>query len=150
MVVRNYKIHILWWRISSRNYHNVYGQQTSQGGDVPRAAPTYKFAWSLIRVTLWNYVSNKLHISTCRRPMDTKLGNCKVLTCYGKLPPLKPHDFFITWPIWGHVTIWKICISYFTRHLATKLGRGRVLTSGKRFSTQTFKSSPTSCLYWRH
>ena len=42
-------------------------------------------------------------------------------------------------------TIWKMYICTFTRHMATKLGR--MLTSKRRFSTQTQKSSPTSCFF---
>ena len=60
-----------------------------------------------------------------------------------RLPLLKPHDPLITWPT-GHVAILKIYISTSTRHMATKLST--VLTSRRRFSTQTFKSSPTSSL----
>ena len=60
----------------------------------------------------------------------------------------KAHDPLITWPEWCHVTTWKIYFFTFTRLMATKLGK--VLTSRRRFSTQTLKSSPTSCLldYW--
>ena len=78
--------------------------------------------------------------STCRRPMDTKLG--KVLTCREKLPPLKPQDLLIMWQQWGQAMIWKFSISTFTKLMANKLGR--MLTLGKRFSTQVLKSSPTA------
>ena len=52
--------------------------------------------------------------------MDTKLG--KVLTLSEKIPPLKPNDTSITWSTWGHLTIWKICISSFTKLMTTILG----------------------------
>ena len=61
-----------------------------------------------------------------------------------RLPLLKPHDPLITWPTWGHVAIMKIYISTSTRHMTTKLSK--VLTSRRRFSTQPFKSPPTSSL----
>ena len=72
--------------------------------------------------------------------MDTKLG--KVLTCREKLPPLKPQDLLIMWQQWGQAMIWKFSISTFTKLMANKLGR--MLTLGKRFSTQVLKSSPTA------
>ena len=55
---------------------------------------------------------------------------------------LKPHDPLLTWPTWGHVTIWKNFISAFIILVATKLFRG--LTSGRRFSKQFLKSWMTS------
>ena len=39
------------------------------------------------------------------------------------------HDPLIKWPTWGHVTVWKICISIFMRFIANKLGR--LLTLGR-------------------
>ena len=54
-------------------------------------------------------------------PVDTKLG--KVVTYCERLPPSRLHDFTIL--------------------MATKLGR--VLISGRSFSRQMLKSSPTSC-----
>ena len=65
--------------------------------------------------------------------MDTKLG--KVMTYCERLPPLKPYD-----------PLKKIYMSTFTRLMATKLGKA--LTLGRRFSTQTPKSSPTSCFFF--
>ena len=53
------------------------------------------------------------------------------------------HDHLIKWLRWGHVTVWKIYISIFMRFISNKLGR--LLTLGKIFSTQTLKSSPSSC-----
>ena len=41
------------------------------------------------------------------------------------------------WARWGHMTIWKIYISTVTKLMVSK--------PCKRFSRQTFKSSPTSC-----
>ena len=91
-------------------------------------------------VVLWSHVINEIHcMSICKRPMYTKL--CQVLTYFERLTPLKPHDPFIAWPTWGHVTIWKIYVSTLTRLMATKLGM--LLTSVRRFSTQTLKFSST-------
>ena len=58
---------------------------------------------------------------------------------------LKPHDFLNTWPMWGHMMIWKIYISTFTKFMNTKLGS--ILTSARRPSTQTLRLSPTSCIF---
>ena len=62
----------------SYNYQNTYDHQTFQGGDILRGAFTHKYAWHLNGVVLWGHVTNKIHISTCGRCMDTKLG--KLLT----------------------------------------------------------------------
>ena len=51
----------------------------------------------------------------------------------------------IKWPIRGHVTVWKIYVSTFVMFTINKLGRLQIL--GTIFSTQTLKSSLTSCLY---
>ena len=56
------------------------------------------------------------------------------------------HDPLIKWPIWGHMNVWKIYISIFMRFISNKLGR--LLTLGRIFITQTFKSSPNSCYDW--
>ena len=47
-----------------------------------------------------------------------KLG--KALTYPDRFPPLKPHNPLTTWPLWGHLTIWKIYISTFTKLMATE------------------------------
>ena len=115
-------------------YHNACGHQTCHVGDIPWGGPTHRFAW--------RHFHMKIHLHTSRRPMETELG--MVLTYRERLSLLKPHNPLIRWPVWGHDTIWVIYIFTFTRLKATK--RGRVLTSGRRFSTQTLRSSPTSCL----
>ena len=66
--------------------------------------------------------------SICRISMDSKLG--KVLTYHEKLPPLKPQDPLIMWPTWGHVIVWKIKISTFTRLMTTEIGRLLTLGAG--------------------
>ena len=60
------------------NYQNAYGRQTFQSRDLLPGAFTNKYAWHLNGVVLWGHVTNKIHISTCGRCMDTKLG--KLLT----------------------------------------------------------------------
>ena len=114
----------------SLNYQNTYGHQTCQGRDKPRGAPTHIFVWHFNGVVFWGHVTNKIHIITYRRTVDTKLR--KVLTYCEKLPPLKLNGLLI-WPTWGYITIWKINTSTLTRAMATKLGR---VLSSKRFSTQ--------------
>ena len=56
------------------NYQNVYDYQTFQDGDMLQRAAAY-----LNGVVLWGHVTNKMHISTCRKCVGTiTLG--KVLT----------------------------------------------------------------------
>ena len=38
-------------------YHNTYGYQTWQPGDIPWKTPTLKGAWSLNHVVLWGHVT---------------------------------------------------------------------------------------------
>ena len=76
-----------------------------------------------------------------QRPMDIKLS--KMLTYSKMLPPVKPHDFLVTWLTIDHVTVWKILTSIFIRLMITKLDR--VLTSSRSFSMQTFVLPQTSC-----
>ena len=38
-------------------YHNAYGHQTRQSGDIPWRAPTQKETWSFIHVVLWGHVT---------------------------------------------------------------------------------------------
>lgn len=61
-----------------------------QGGDITQKPPTIKLAWPLNHFILCGHVTHSMHhISTCRRPMDTKLN--QVLNCHDKVPPLKLH-----------------------------------------------------------
>ena len=75
VAVRIYKIYVLdeAFFLSSQSEY-----QTFQGGDMLQGALTHTYARHVNGVVLWGYVTNKIHISTCRRCMDTKLG--KVLT----------------------------------------------------------------------
>ena len=51
----------------------------------------------------------------------------------------------IKWPYLDYVTVWTFYISAFSRLMATNLGR--MLTTGRRFSMQTLKSSLT-CVFF--
>ena len=55
-------------------YQNAYDYQTVQGGDMLRGALTHRYAWHLNGVVFLGHETNKIHISTCRRFIDTKLG----------------------------------------------------------------------------
>ena len=77
-------------------------------------------------------------ISPLATSFDTRLG--RIATHCERLPLLKPHDRLITWATWGEISVWKIYISTFTILMATNLSR--VLTSGRRFSTQTLRFLP--------
>ena len=67
--------------------------------DILQGAPTHKFNWLLIEMIVWDHVTNSIHISTWRKPMNTKQG--KVLT-YSEVPSLKAHDPLIAWPTYSH------------------------------------------------
>ena len=70
--------------------------------------------------------------------MDTRTG--KVLSYRERLPFLKPHDLLTMWPTWGHESTRNFFISIIKSLMGSK--PGRLLTGGRRFSTQTLKSSP--------
>ena len=56
-------------------YHNAYGHNTYQGDDIPQGTSINKFSWTLNGIVMWGHIKNLTHyISTCRRPMETKLG----------------------------------------------------------------------------
>ena len=76
--------------------------------------------------------------------MDTDIS--KVLIYRERIPPLKLPNLLTISPTWGHVKILKIYIFTYTRRMVIKLVR--VLTSGRRFSTQMRKSSPASCFFF--
>ena len=46
----------------------------SMSCDLLQGALTHKYAQHINGVVLWGHATNKIHISTCRRCMDTKLG----------------------------------------------------------------------------
>ena len=56
------------------NYQNVYDHRTFQDGDMLQRA-----AWHLNGVVSWGNVTNKIHIPTCGRCIDTTTLS-KVLT----------------------------------------------------------------------
>ena len=62
----------------SSYYQNTYAHETFQGDDMLWGAFTHEYAWYLNRVVLWGHVTNKIHISTYRRHIETTLS--KVLT----------------------------------------------------------------------
>ena len=66
------------WSIFPLNYQNAYGHQTFKRGDMLRGALTHNNAWHLNGVVLLGHVTNKIHISTCIRYINTTIG--KVLT----------------------------------------------------------------------
>ena len=66
------------WRIFPFKYQSAYGHQTFQGGEMLRGALTHKYAWHLNGVVLLGHVTNKIHISTCIKHINTTIG--KVLT----------------------------------------------------------------------
>ena len=76
--------------------------------------------------------------------MDTKLG--KDLTYSDRLPFLKPHDLLITWPTLELCINLKKYISTITRRMTSN--PRWVLTHGRKFTTQMFKSSSTSCNFF--
>ena len=81
-----------------------------------KGAPTHKFAWSLIEMVFTRlpdklntiYPFLKTHGHQSRQGADLLW---------------KLYDSLIMWPTWGHVPIWEICISTFTRLKVIKLCR---------------------------
>ena len=56
------------------NYQKAYDYQTFEGGDMLQGALTHIYALHLNGVILWSHVTNKIHISTYRRRIETTLG----------------------------------------------------------------------------
>ena len=78
--------------------------------------------------------------------LATKLD--RVITYYGRLSLITPHDTSITWTC---EVMWQIkyfISPLFTRRIAANLDT--VLTSGRKFSKQTLKPSPISCYNYIH
>ena len=106
------------------HYHNVYGHQTWQGGDLPWGALTHKATWPLgNNVVLQNHVMNwKQNISTARVPMATKLG--RMVTYLGGIVSIKSRVSQVTWScgiMW--LTNENYYISTTTMPRVTKFGR---------------------------
>ena len=82
MVVHIYKIRVFdeafFLSMITKLFVMVYDHQTFQDGDMLQGALTHIYAYHLNGVTLWGHVTNKTHIFTCRRCIDTTLG--KALT----------------------------------------------------------------------
>ena len=77
------------------------------------------YAWHLNQVVLWGHMKNKIHISTCRRRIDTIPGK----VCANLVQEARKHNLFTKRPTWGHMTVWKIHISAFTKIMSNKLCR---------------------------
>ena len=107
----------------SQDYHD---------GDVPQGAlinlRNLAIRWSC-EVT-WQIK----YASSCSRPMDTKLG----AELQWEASIFKSTWSLIKWPTWGHVAIWKVCISTITRLIASKPGR---VNLREEFGTKRLKSS---------
>ena len=74
--------HVVRWGHVTNKKHQTY-----QGGELPRGAPTEKFAWLLNEVVSWCHVTNLIYcISACRGSIGTKLD--KVLTHHERHHPL--------------------------------------------------------------
>ena len=58
--------HQTWWLsvmgfhplIQIKLLHSAYGHKTYHGGDIPREAPTYKFAWNLNEAVMRGNMTN--------------------------------------------------------------------------------------------
>ena len=132
----------MWSRDKLKIYlhsHNAYGHQTCQGDEYreelsPINLHDLSIRWSCEVASQLNLLYFHL-----QKTHDTKRG--KMLTKHERLPPLKPHDLFITWTAWGLVTNSTIHIAFVTRFVATKLRS--VLTLGRKFSTETLKCTIT-------
>lgn len=80
VAVRICKIHV-FGKIFLLSLLSEY--RTFQGGDLLQRALTHKYVWHLNEVVLRGHVISEIHISTCRKRIDTKLG--KFLTLCRRL-----------------------------------------------------------------
>lgn len=110
------KLHgpLIRWSVTNWNhcphYCNAFGHQAWQGGDIQWGFATHKITWSFNHVTYWGHRKNYTrYISTCTRPMGSKLGN--LVTYHERLLPINSNDSLITWPTC--VTNWKKIYLYF-------------------------------------
>ena len=109
------------------HYHNAYGQQTSQGGD--------------IRDEVFKNGSSKI----CgRRPLKKFYLVHSLIHCLIHIAR-SSHSWndVVTW---GHMTNWKNYISTFWRVMFTKLGK--LLTWKRRFRMQTPNSKRLHVYFW--
>ena len=73
------------------HYHNAYGHQIWQGGDLAWGAPTHKVTRTFYHAIFRNHVANENHfLSTTRVPVATKLG--RMVTHLDGLLTIKSHD----------------------------------------------------------
>ena len=75
------------------HFHNTYGHQTWQGGNLPLEDPTYLVRWSFDNVATWQI--QETYICSSAIPMATKLG--RVVACGGGTPTSKSRALLITW-----------------------------------------------------
>ena len=107
------------WRVRICNDENLWGRLQLE---------IRRKCFSLVKHSA--KTSHYHHISTCSKPMGTKLG--KVVSYCRMLPPFKSHDPWITWLATCHLTNWKKIISTCTRLVTTKLGS--VMNSWRKFT----------------
>ena len=97
-------------------FHNTYGPQNWQSGDLQWGNPTFKVTWPFDYVVRWQM--KKTYICTSAISMATKFG--RVVTCNGGTPS---SELCILLIIWSRDK-WKetyICASIIP--MATKFGR---------------------------
>ena len=85
------------------HYHNTYGHQTCQSGDLPWVALIFKITWPFHHVVLRDRVTNWNHFNyTTRVVMATKISS--MVTYLNGLLPIRSHDCFIAW---SHKIMWQ-------------------------------------------
>ena len=78
------------------HYHNAYGDQTWQEGNLPWKVPVFKFKWAFGHEVLWDHVTNwNYYISTTATSTATKI--CRTVTYLDGLLSIQSNDLLITW-----------------------------------------------------
>ena len=104
-----------------------------------RGAVNHIYDLHLNGVVLLGHLTSKIHLHLQKMYQHLNRQGAELVLEAPK------HVSLIKRPTWDHVTIWKIYISIFMRFIAKKLVR--LLTLGRVSSTQTLKSSPSSCFF---
>ena len=80
------------------HYHNNYGPQIRQHGNLPLWAPTQNFTWSFNHVAFWDDVTNhNCYNLTTTVPLATKLDRMVIYLEGLLILFIKPFNALITW-----------------------------------------------------
>ena len=125
------------------HYHSPCNHKTYQGGHIPQGGSSHP--WTPMTLYWSCHVTPRGKLNTSYLQLYKTRGHQtrQDADLQWEVPIL-----IALWPFdlvtkLSSLEIWKIDISTMARHMVSKLGR--VPTYGRKFSTQTFNSSPTFC-----